>query len=109
LDLIQAKLPPARARFVEAVLPFDGWRNFWRHTGRASCNGSAHTPDLADVKIFASFLAPLNTKRRFVYAKRPFAGLKTVLAYLSRYTHRVAIIPEPRRIPHTHISAIKSP
>src|ERR1700756_5122632 len=27
----------------------------------------------------------------FVYAKRPFAGPKTVLAYLSRYTHRVAI------------------
>ncbi len=28
---------------------------------------------------------------RFVYAKRPFAGPKAVLAYLSRYTHRVAI------------------
>ena len=26
-----------------------------------------------------------------VYAKRPFAGPKAVLAYLSRYTHRVAI------------------
>ena len=31
------------------------------------------------------------TKRWFVYAKRPFAGPKAVLAYLSRYTHRVAI------------------
>ena len=29
--------------------------------------------------------------RWFVYAKRPFAGPKAVLAYLSRYTHRVAI------------------
>ena len=28
---------------------------------------------------------------RVVYAKRPFAGPKAVLAYLSRYTHRVAI------------------
>jgi Putative transposase len=27
----------------------------------------------------------------FVYAKRPFAGPQAVLAYLSRYTHRVAI------------------
>ncbi len=28
---------------------------------------------------------------RVVYAKRPFAGPAAVLAYLSRYTHRVAI------------------
>jgi hypothetical protein len=46
---------------------------------------------LADVKAFAAFLAPLRKKRWFVYAKRPFAGPKAVLAYLSRYTHRVAI------------------
>jgi hypothetical protein len=46
---------------------------------------------LADTKAFAAFLAPLRKKRWFVYAKRPFAGPKAVLAYLSRYTHRVAI------------------
>jgi hypothetical protein len=46
---------------------------------------------LADAKAFAAFLAPLRNKRWFVYAKRPFAGPKAVLAYLSRYTHRVAI------------------
>jgi Zn finger protein HypA/HybF involved in hydrogenase expression len=46
---------------------------------------------LADAKAFAAFLAPLKSKRWFVYAKRPFAGPKAVLAYLSRYTHRVAI------------------
>src|SRR6202049_2805843 len=46
---------------------------------------------LADAKAFAAFLAPLRSKRWFVYAKRPFAGPKAVLAYLSRYTHRVAI------------------
>jgi len=46
---------------------------------------------LADAKAFAAYLAPLRTKRWFVYAKRPFAGPKAVLAYLSRYTHRVAI------------------
>jgi hypothetical protein len=46
---------------------------------------------LADGKAFAAFLAPLRKKRWFVYSKRPFAGPKAVLAYLSRYTHRVAI------------------
>jgi len=46
---------------------------------------------LAAAKAFATFLAPLKKKRWFVYAKRPFAGPKAVLAYLSRYTHRVAI------------------
>jgi hypothetical protein len=46
---------------------------------------------LADAKVFTAFLAPLRKKRWFVYAKRPFAGPKAVLAYLSRYTHRVAI------------------
>ena len=33
----------------------------------------------------------MRKKRWVVYAKPPFAGPKTVLAYLSRYTHRVAI------------------
>jgi len=46
---------------------------------------------LVDAKAFRAFLAPLRRKRWFVYAKRPFAGPKAVLAYLSRYTHRVAI------------------
>src|SRR5580704_8246325 len=46
---------------------------------------------LAAAKAFAGFLASLRKTRWFVYAKRPFAGPKAVLAYLSRYTHRVAI------------------
>jgi hypothetical protein len=46
---------------------------------------------LDNAKAFAAYLAPLKQKRWFVYAKRPFAGPKAVLAYLSRYTHRVAI------------------
>ena len=46
---------------------------------------------LADTAMFAKWLAPLKKKRWFVYAKEPFAGPKAVLAYLSRYTHRVAI------------------
>ncbi|WP_062641188.1 IS91 family transposase, partial [Caballeronia arationis] len=40
---------------------------------------------------FAQWLAPLRASEWFVYAKRPFAGPEAVLAYLSRYTHRVAI------------------
>jgi Putative transposase len=46
---------------------------------------------LANEKAFAAFLAPLKRTRWFVYSKRPFAGPQAVLAYLSRYTHRVAI------------------
>jgi hypothetical protein len=46
---------------------------------------------LAAADAFAAFLAPLKTTRWFVYAKRPFAGPQAVLAYLARYTHRVAI------------------
>ena len=46
---------------------------------------------LSDSRAFAAFLAPLCKTRWFVYAKPPFAGPEAVLAYLSRYTHRVAI------------------
>jgi hypothetical protein len=46
---------------------------------------------LAIGNAFAALLKPLRRKNWFVYAKRPFAGPKAVLAYLSRYTHRVAI------------------
>jgi putative transposase/transposase-like zinc-binding protein len=49
-----------------------------------------HTP-LAERKAFAAFLAPLRKIEWVVYSKRPFGGPQAVLAYLSRYTHRVAI------------------
>ena len=51
--------------------------------GRLAC--------LNDPQTFAAALAPLRSTRWFVYAKRPFAGPDAVLAYLARYTHRVAI------------------
>jgi hypothetical protein len=41
-------------------------------------------------EAFARHLAPLRRKNWFVYAKPPFAGPEAVLAYLARYTHRVA-------------------
>ena len=46
---------------------------------------------LADARVFAHWLTPLRQCEWVVYAKRPFAGPEAVLAYLSRYTHRVAI------------------
>ncbi len=46
---------------------------------------------LTDAAAFADWLAPLRKCEWVVYAKRPFAGPEAVLAYLSRYTHRVAI------------------
>jgi hypothetical protein len=46
---------------------------------------------LAERKAFAAYLAPLRKRKWYVYSKPPFGGPKAVLAYLSRYTHRVAI------------------
>jgi hypothetical protein len=46
---------------------------------------------LAERRAFLRHLAPVRKKRWAVYAKPPFAGPEAVLAYLSRYTHRVAI------------------
>jgi hypothetical protein len=46
---------------------------------------------LVDRDKFTAYLAPLHKIEWVVYAKRPFAGPEAVLAYLSRYTHRVAI------------------
>jgi hypothetical protein len=46
---------------------------------------------LAEARAFTAYLAPLRKTEWVVYAKRPFGGPRAVLAYLSRYTHRVAI------------------
>jgi len=46
---------------------------------------------LTDAGAFLDWIKPLRKTEWVVYAKRPFAGPQAVLAYLSRYTHRVAI------------------
>ena len=46
---------------------------------------------LADAGTFVDFLRPLSRCEWVVYAKKPFGGPEAVLAYLSRYTHRIAI------------------
>ncbi len=51
---------------------------------------------LAQPDAFARFLRQAARPKWVVYSKRPFAGPQQVLAYLSRYTHRVAI--SPRRL-----------
>ncbi|NMG42057.1 IS91 family transposase [Chelativorans sp. ZYF759] len=57
--------------------------------GRLGFFGSmAH---LTDRRAFLQHLVAVRKKRWVVYAKAPFAGPEAVLAYLSRYTHRVAI------------------
>jgi hypothetical protein len=57
--------------------------------GRLSFFGElAH---LAAPEAFAAHLAPLRRAEWVVYAKPPFGGPAAVLAYLARYTHRVAI------------------
>jgi hypothetical protein len=49
-----------------------------------------HAP-LAEYKAFTAYLAPLRSIDWYVYTKPPFGGPQAVLAYLARYTHRVAI------------------
>lgn len=71
-----------RRRFVEQLLQL-------HQSGRLRFFGE-HTA-LADAKAFADWLLPMRKCEWVVYAKRPFAGPEAVLAYLSRYTHRVAI------------------
>lgn len=58
-------------------------------TGRLSFFGDQ--AGLADSTAFEAMLAALRNIDWVVYAKEPFAGPKAVLAYLSRYTHRIAI------------------
>jgi hypothetical protein len=71
-----------RRRFSEAL--------FAAHRGGRLQFFGEHAA-LADAGVFARWLAPLRQCDWVVYAKRPFAGPEAVLAYLSRYTHRVAI------------------
>ena len=70
-------------------------RRFLEELGKAHRVGQlqffGEYAELADATVFTDWLAPLRKCEWVVYAKRPFAGPAAVLAYLSRYTHRVAI------------------
>jgi hypothetical protein len=71
-----------RRRFLEELAAAQG-------RGQLQCFGEF--APLNDAVAFTQWLAPLRKIEWVVYAKRPFAGPEAVLAYLSRYTHRVAI------------------
>ena len=71
-----------RRRFIEELLRL-------HQAGRLRFFGELAA--LADGACFSQWLAPMRQCEWVVYAKRPFAGPQAVLAYLSRYTHRVAI------------------
>jgi hypothetical protein len=71
-----------RRLFLERLLTAHG-------AGRLRFFGD-HIP-LAEGGAFATYLAPLRKVEWVVYSKRPFGGPEAVLAYLSRYTHRIAI------------------
>ena len=70
-------------------------RRFLEELCAAHCRGElqffGEFAALSNADAFAQWLAPLRQCEWVVYAKRPFAGPAAVLAYLSRYTHRVAI------------------
>jgi hypothetical protein len=70
-------------------------RRFLEELGKAHRAGRlqffGEYAELAHAAVFTDWLAPLRECEWVVYAKRPFAGPAAVLAYLSRYTHRVAI------------------
>ena len=61
------------------------------HADQQTRRSSAQHAGPAEADAFAAFLAPLKRAEWVVYAKKPFGGPEAVLAYLSRYTHRVAI------------------
>ena len=71
-----------RRRFVEELEKL-------HHAGQLQFFGE-HA-GLTEASAFSRWLTPLRSCEWVMYAKRPFAGPEAVLAYLSRYTHRVAI------------------
>lgn len=71
-----------RRLFIEGFLAL-------HRKGDLNCFGELD--QLSDGAAFARWLAPFRKTDWVVYAKPPFGGPEAVLAYLSRYTHRVAI------------------
>lgn len=71
-----------RARFCDGLEQLHAQNRLVFH-------GQIH--NLQTPAAFAALLRPVRAQRWVVYAKRPFAGPQQVLAYLARYTHRVAI------------------
>ena len=91
LGALQTGVLPLRCGCSRACSGAASSKNCRSRIATGNCSSSASTCDLADAEAFADWLMPLRKCEWVVYAKRPFAGPEAVLAYLSRYTHRVAI------------------
>ena len=79
---VRALSPVFRAKYLDALR---------RAFETQALTFAAGTAELADPATFARFVAARRTERWVVYAKPPFGGPAHVLAYLGRYTHRVAL------------------
>jgi hypothetical protein len=92
-----ARWMDGRANFFLAVRPLSRlFRRLFLERLRNAFDGAAlgffgDLAHLADPAAFASHLAAARRVDWIVYAKKPFGGPAQVLAYLGRYTHRVAI------------------
>jgi hypothetical protein len=71
-----------RAKFCEGLVAL-------YRAGRLEFHGQLEP--LGEARRFHALVREVKAKRWVVYSKRPFAGPEQVLAYLSRYTHRVGI------------------
>jgi Putative transposase len=73
-------------------LPVEVLSHVFRGKFHEALKRAFHDGKLAQPKTFAAWLRPLFRNDWVVYSKRPFGGgLRHVLRYLGRYTHRVAI------------------
>nr|ACH69659.1 putative transposase [uncultured bacterium] len=78
-------------RVLSPPLPGGASRELQRAHGEGRLRLLGDLAALSDGAAFARWAASLRKCEWVVYAKPPFAGPEAVLAYLSRYTHRVAI------------------
>src|ERR1700756_5768366 len=90
VDHQAAPLPSARARAVEAVPQADD-REALGRTRRPAVDVPRRARRARQHAGVRRLSGAAEKDALYVYAKRPLAGPKAVLAYLSRYTHRVAI------------------
>ncbi|PYG26283.1 putative transposase [Pelagimonas varians] len=88
---MQAGVLSARAGFIPTVSTLGHLERLLALHRAGELNFFGDLAALSEPQAFAAYLAPLRKKEWVVYAKPPFGGPEAGLAYLSRYTHRVAI------------------
>ncbi len=93
MDPRQARLPLPGAGALDR-LPGEVPRSTARSLETGQLDFAGENTALAEPSAFRAFLTKLRAKDWVVYAKPPFGGPGQVLAYLGRYTHRIAITNE---------------